>query len=95
MATHQLMPPAAGSTTVVFGRTYKASAGAVVSNVPEGDARVLEANGWMLVAPGGTGTTAQRPANPAKNTHYHDTTVAKNIIYDGKTWRDPDSGASV
>lgn len=94
--TNQLMPPSSGVTvtTVVNGRKYSAAAGAVVT-APDFDATVLEANGWIIIANGGTGATAGRPVNPPKSTHFHDSTLGKNIIWDGKTWRDPDSGTAV
>jgi hypothetical protein len=49
-----------------------------------------------------TGTTAQRPkagdpgvSNLPAGTSYYDTTLSKTIYFDGVSWRDPASGATV
>jgi hypothetical protein len=94
MLQHQMLPPAGGATTRVNGRVYFASSGAVTI-APDFDADELEANGWIKVASGGAGTSAQRPVRPAPGTAFHDQTLAKNIVYDGRNWRDPATGALV
>jgi hypothetical protein len=94
MTTVRVIPPAGGATTVVKGRTYTAAAGATL-DVPDFDAYVLEANGWHILAGGGVGTTALRPTNPYKNLRYLDTTVGALIHWDGVTWRNTVTGASV
>jgi hypothetical protein len=97
-----LPPPAVGKQTIVAnGRTYSAATGAVV-DVPDFDAPILGANGWITCAP--SGTTAQRPTinpntNPpyvaAPNFEYFDTTLSKLIFFDGQAWRDPATGTAV
>ncbi len=94
MTTIQMHAPGNGATTTVNGRTYKGVAGTPVS-VPDFDADMLEANGWIKTAPGGTGTTAARPTAPKVGTEYHDTTVGAIIKWDGKAWRNVMTGASV
>jgi hypothetical protein len=44
---------------------------------------------------GGSGTTAQRPSESGKGQEFHDTTLGFVIRFDGKAWRNPNSGASV
>jgi hypothetical protein len=89
---YRFMPPNATvkQTIVVNGRTYSAMPGVVV-DVPVMDAGVLSANGWCMVA--GSGTTAQRPANPSFGQQYHDTTLGITIIHEGVSWRNPATGA--
>jgi len=94
MPQHQLMPPPGGATTRVNGRVYSALAGAIVV-APDFDGDELEANGWTKVAAGGAGATAQRPIAPRRGMSFHDQTLAKNIVFDGKNWRDPATGALV
>ena len=101
MPTVRVQPPGVGSTTsVVNGRTYVGVAG-TPQDVPDFDAAALESNNWIRT-PGTSGTTAQRPTptvnktvgtNPAALT-YWDTTISKQIHWDGKTWRDS-TGAAV
>jgi len=93
MTQVQMLPPASGASTKVNGRLYAAQPGAVVV-APDHDAAELEANGWVKVAQA-AGTTAQRPQNPPVGYEFHDQTLAKNIRFDGKTWRDPATGAGV
>lgn len=93
--THRLMPPSSGSTTIsANGRTWTCAVGSTI-DVPDQDMAVMTANGWLSAAPGGCGATASRPATPAKGLMFHDTTLGYNVIHDGKTWRNPTSGASV
>jgi hypothetical protein len=94
MTTHRMMPPPNGAATRVNGRSYACAVGATI-DVPDFDADLLEDNGWTKAAQGGVGATAARPVNPPRKTVFHDSTLAKNIVWDGKTWRDPDSGAAV
>jgi hypothetical protein len=96
-----MLPPVSVSqqTQTVNGRLYSAAPGVAV-DVPDMDAPVLAANGWVMCAP--SGTTAQRPTtnpntNPpyvaAPNFEYFDTTISKLIFWDGATWRDPTGSA--
>lgn len=85
----RLMPPASGPLQVctINGRTYTGVAG-TPQDVPDADKQGLVGNGWLLMAV--SGTTAQRPAQPAYPAilAYIDTTLGKPIWYDGATWRD-------
>lgn len=94
MATLRLMPPSSGfgNPISVNGRLYSCSANATI-DVPDFDAAVMQANGWTATAAGGSGATATRPTNPKLNMQFHDTTLGKIIIWDGKNWRDYSSGA--
>jgi len=92
--THQMMPPPGGATTRVSGRAYTAASGTAIT-VQDSDVTALEANGWIDVATGGANTTANRPINPPKNTMFHDQTLGYNVIWDGRTWRNPATGAAV
>lgn len=92
--TMRLMPPASGPTTCpANGRSYTCAVGSTI-DVPDCDAFVLLANGWNGAADS-VGTTALRPTAPVRGHEYHDTTLGKNIRYDGKVWRDPATGSAV
>jgi hypothetical protein len=93
--TMRLLPPATGNAThTVCGRTYVGVPG-TPQDVPDFDAPVLQANGWQILALGGSGATAARPVNPLKGTTYTDTTVGSEIVWDGKAWRHKVTGAAV
>ena len=94
MANRRMMPPAVGGSISINGRTYTCVAGSII-DVPDFDANVLEANGWITASQGGVGTTAARPINPPKGTMFHDATLGYSVVHDGKVWRNPTSGASV
>ena len=88
-ATITFMPPGTGKgdPVTVNGRTYKATLGSVIS-VPEFDAAMLDAAGWIRCAAHGSGTTSQRPtAGLFPGMTYLDTTVGGNVIWDGVVWR--------
>jgi hypothetical protein len=95
--TQRIMPPADGThgSISVNGRSYSVAIGGYV-DVPDQDARIMSANGWTLSAAGlgGVGTTTLRPTNPTKGQNFHDTTLGYNIVWDGKNWRNPTSGAT-
>ena len=96
--------PSAGPETPALsepGRTYVGSPGTVL-DVPEFDAAPLQAQGWFPVCfglpalkQGGSGPTANRPANPLGGKHYFDTTLGKLAVWDGAAWRDPGTGNSI
>ena len=95
--------PSAGSPTTltVNGRTYTCAIGAAPILVPDWDAFVLRANGWLTTASDGAGTTAQRPtpapgvASPARvGFEYYDLTVGANVIWNGKNWINHATGAT-
>jgi hypothetical protein len=97
MATVLVHAPAVGPQTLtVNGRKYSTTPGNPIA-VPDFDAQILVANGWILAAANlgvATGPTSGRPVNPPANTCYQDTTVGFEVMYDGKTWRNKQSGAS-
>jgi hypothetical protein len=78
--------------------TYSSTPGTTI-DVYDADAQVLEANGWIPVAP--SGPTSARPVGTlglyqaAPGTLFFDTTINKLIISDGVSWRDPRDGSSV
>lgn len=100
MSNVRVMGPGGGAAVqVVNGRTYSVAVNATL-DVPDFDAHVLTANGWVNVAGVGAvvaavGATASRPANPSKNQTFHDTTLNLTIVFDGKVWRNPATGGAV
>ncbi|WP_315792251.1 MULTISPECIES: hypothetical protein [unclassified Bradyrhizobium] len=83
----------------VNGRTYSCAVGSTI-DVPDFDHFVMSANGWTNLAGNAAvlatvGTTASRPANPSKGQTFHDATLNLTIAFDGKTWRNPATGAAV
>ena len=99
MANVRLMPPNGIATThTVNGRSYTCAPGSTI-DVPDFDAFTLMANGWIAPAAGATttavGATTARPVNPAKGQNFHDTTLNLTIVFDGKYWRNPATGAAV
>ncbi|WP_271024967.1 hypothetical protein [Rhizobium sp. RCAM05973] len=94
--TMRLMPPSNGfnNPITINGRKYTCVADSTV-DVPDHDAQVMLANGWIATAGGGAAATASRPVNPPVGTTFHDTTLGKIIVWDGKKWRDYSSGAAV
>ena len=81
---------------VVNGRPYQAATGTVIT-VPEQDGRVLEANGWSVIAL--SAPTAGRPKSMIglftmrRGTLLWDETLGAMIVSDGKTWRSVATGA--
>lgn len=92
--TMRLSPPADGlhPSMTVNGRSYTCAAAATI-DVPDQDAAVLAANGW--ISHGSVSTTAARPANPNKGDTVFDSTLGFTIKFDGKVWRSPVNGAAV
>jgi hypothetical protein len=96
----RLLPPTAAAyqTIAVKGRTYSSTPGNVV-DVYDADAQVLEANGWIPVAP--SGPTSARPTgtlglySAAAGQTFYDTTIGKYIVSDGVSWRDVSNGNAV
>jgi hypothetical protein len=90
----------AAQTMTVDGRSYAAAAGQPL-DVPDFDGQVLEANGWVRVAP--TGPTAGRPTAAAgmaqyaasEGSKYWDSTLGYLIVFAGGAWRNPATGAAV
>ena len=102
MPLNRLIAPArAGSPTTVFGRVYPQTPGAVY-DAPTGDVGTLTAAGFTFVAL--SGSTAQRPSQGVAiagvdglqaGLEYFDVSLGICIFYDGLTWRNPATGASV
>jgi hypothetical protein len=93
--TARMLPPSTGALTITInGRNYTAPLNGSV-DVPDHDGEIMSANGWIKAAGGGVGTTALRPVTPPKNTMFHDTTLGFNIVWNGKMWINPTSGAAV
>jgi hypothetical protein len=96
----RLLPPTAAAyqTIAVKGRTYSSTPGNVV-DVYDADAQVLEANGWIAIAP--SGPSSARPTgtlglySAAAGQSFFDSTLGKLIISDGQAWRDPSNGNAV
>jgi len=96
--TARLHPPSdAKSQITIFGRSYNPLLG--IQDVPDSDAPILIANGWINAASGTTssqsGATASRPLNPKKGATFIDVTLGVNIIFDGKVWRNAATGVAV
>ena len=96
MTNIRMFPPADGlhPTISVNGRTYTCAAGSTI-DVPDFDANVMAANGWTKAALGGVGATTARPTNPTQGMQFHDITLGFTIVFEGKTWRNPATGAAV
>lgn len=102
-ATYLVFPSAnAQPTMTVNGRTYTCAIGAAPIAVPECDAFMLLANGWLHSAADGSGTTAQRPAAnhalgisaPRVGFRYLDTTLNATVVWNGKNWINNVTGAA-
>ena len=92
MTMRVLPPSAAAKTTAANGRTYTCAAASYL-DVPDQDAAILEANGWIIVVHMGVGTTAQRPTTGLQmGKRYLDTTLGYTIRYTGKSWVNPANG---
>lgn len=97
---HRMLPPtqAAYQTRVVNGRTYTGAPGVAI-DVPDFDADMLAANGWIDAGP--SGTTAQRPTgtlgrySASAGFKFLDTTLGKIIVSNGTSWIDPVTGTAV
>jgi hypothetical protein len=96
--TQRVHPPVGGAKVVLFGTTYSATEGSPI-DVPDNVAQILVQNGWVGADAGSSnttvGATAARPTNPTKNTKFLDATLGYVIMFDGKTWRNPATGAAV
>jgi hypothetical protein len=107
MPTIRMLPPIAIADQTItrpgnggLGRTLSATPGGYL-DVSDGDAVILEANGWARV--GLVGPTANRPPltglAPAfcanLGMKYIDITISAVIVFDGATWRNPLTGGAV
>ena len=94
--TTRVFPPADGlhPSITANGRSYTCALGSTL-DVPDQDAAVMLANGWTSHAGGQVGSTAARPTAPYRGQEFHDSTLNKTIVFDGKVWRDPASGTAV
>jgi hypothetical protein len=101
MPTFRMLTPInVGQQTITAnGRVYSGAPG-TAQDVPDMDAGILAANGWVKVSISGP-TTARPSTNPnvsapytaARGLHFYDTTLNALVIFDGATWRTP-AGAS-
>ncbi|WP_149344291.1 hypothetical protein [Neorhizobium sp. P12A] len=93
--TCRMMPPGSGlkNTIMVNGRTYTCALGSMI-DVPDADAYVMTANGWVDTTRL-SGPTANRPATPNVNAKFHDTTLNVLIVWDGVNWRSIATGGVV
>jgi hypothetical protein len=99
MTTRVLPAPRGVPSVNTFGRIYTGVPG-TTQDVPDQDAQILGANGWIIL--GLVGTTSQRPVNiqtcptqPFPSQEFFDTTLGAWIIFDGLTWRNVTTGAAV
>jgi hypothetical protein len=76
--TLRFLGPKGNAATLMFnGRAYSVAAASTI-DVPNMDAQVCATNGWVQIG-GGSGTTAQRPANPYVGQLYVDTVIRPMI----------------
>jgi hypothetical protein len=104
MANNLRVFPSAGAATTmtVNGRVYSCAIGAAPILVPDFDALVLLANGWLATGGDGAGTTAQRPAAnsalgipaPRVGFVFFDTTLGAAVSWNGKAWIHHVTGAA-
>jgi hypothetical protein len=98
MANWRLTPPDNNThePMAVNGRTYSCNVGSTV-DVPEFDAKVLIANGWINTAGPNAqvGTTALRPTAPKVGERYLDTTVGAVVTWTGSGWTHSVTGGKV
>ena len=96
MATTRMTHPnnAVATSFTIAGRTYTCPANGTV-DVPDFDASVMEANGFVTVALGGVTSTVGRPPAPFKNMEILDSTLGYVIRFDGIHWRNLATGAVV
>lgn len=93
----RLLPPATGnrSPQLAYGTSYNPAAAPFV-DAPEGDCRILAANGWTDIGPSGPTSarppvgmaTTGAPTTAVRGLSYIDTDLGKTIYFDGLTWRD-------
>lgn len=97
--TTKVHPPATASSPItVYGRTYNPAGG--VQDVPDSDAQMLIANGWINAAAGSNSATTgadstKRPVNPPARSVYIDNALGIKEIFDGKYWRNSITGVVV
>ncbi len=101
--TTRLLPPnkVSQQTLTVNGRRYSAAPGTAI-DVPNPDAAVLAANGWIRI--GQSGVTANRPSGTGVQgghnvvdvgTQFFDSSLGYLITFDGAVWRSPMTGGIV
>lgn len=91
MMTTRMLPKGSKlAKHTVNGRSYDASIG--FQDVPDHDANVLQANGWLRA--GQVGVTSGRPSVPLAGQMYIDTTVPATVQWDGSNWINILTGAA-
>ena len=90
----RVLPPSAGPfvSMVIEGRRYSSKGGAPL-DVPAEDARILGANGWVLLGP--SGPAEVRPKDPLFGASFLDITHDQPLVFDGRVWRDTHTGCEV
>lgn len=94
--THRVTPPSSGfyNPIAINGVTYTCAAGGTL-DVPNHVADIMKANGWQSAADSGADTTVNRPVATKIGQTFLDTTLGYVIKWDGKVWRNPNTGAAV
>lgn len=93
--TIRVYAPVGGGKHEINGKIYQAAEGGFL-DVPDDIGRMLLSTGWVSVGANGVGATSSRPTTDLKKgLMFHDSTLGFNIVYDGKTWRNPATGAAV
>jgi len=95
----RMLPPnnASQQTVTANGRTYSGAPGSTL-DVPDFDAQILAANGWVMVCASGPSSSrplpimASAPYVAGPGFQYLDTTLGAVIVYDGAAWRNPLTG---
>lgn len=89
--TIRVFPRSVAKTGTANGRSYSVAPGSF-ADVPDHDATILLANGFISAGP--VGATAARPATAMAGATFLDTTVGAVVISDGAgTWRNVATGA--
>jgi hypothetical protein len=98
----RMLPPVAVAPQKksINGRSYSGAPGSAV-DIPDFDADILAAEGWIRVAPSGptsarpTPLTSSAPYIAGPGSRFYDTTLGALIVFDGVTWRSPVNGSAV
>ncbi|WP_243301269.1 hypothetical protein [Geothrix oryzisoli] len=90
----RVLPPLSGAftTMTIEGRTYASRTGAPI-DVPVEDARVLVCNSWLLL--GACGPLEARSEQPQIGEAFFENSTDRQLIFDGRRWRDTRTGAEV
>jgi len=94
--TQRVSPPSSGfyNPMTINGVQYSCAVGSTI-DVPNHVADTMKANGWQSSSDSGADTTANRPIATKVGQTFLDTTLGYVIKWDGKVWRNPNTGAAV